>query len=183
MSYQPTFAAILLADAEDGSGSPIAIRLEGEEARSMAYWRRRAFDHAQITTRLLVMGCHAEELLYGEADDGWEPIMNPHWEAGPAKGAAIAMQRLPLMDGLFMSACDESPMIDLGQHFDRMVDYFHQERLKLARVIIPTIKGEDAWPWLIDIGFRQYFVGLAEDGDFSEILEEFADQIRRIEIA
>jgi hypothetical protein len=119
--------------------------------------------------------------------NGWNFLVNPAWQHGPVPGLRQAMRALPLLDGFFLACTGRGPVLSLEQQDgsgktlkSAMEDAYLAGRTKLMRIIVPVVAGEDCWPWLVDIGFRQPFVELADTGQPEQVLAANPSQVIRM---
>jgi len=172
----PSFAAILLADGADAKGRPLALAdLNGAPALgALAY----AFEQPNITKRIIVLGCEAQEVKAELNLPTWSFVYNESWQKGHVAGARVAMQSLPLVDGFFLAACDENCL--RPNSLDALITRYLNVRLRLGRIVTPAgDTGHPCWPWLVDIGFRQPFVELPDDGKLATVLAANPTQVHQ----
>jgi hypothetical protein len=116
---------------------------------------------------------------------GWRVIVNPDSDGRPVPALRLAMRSLPLVDAFWLHcghACQSDsaskPCAPVsGEVFPRMAKAYETGRLKLGRIVVPVIQGKESWPWLVDIGFRQPFVELPDDGDPWAVVEANRSQV------
>jgi len=177
------FAAIVCLDQPSMSGSDVALAGGLPEVLRMVVAAEAACGEAglaELGPKFAIVGSSgsAGELAGKLAGDGWRVIVNPNPERGVVQGLRVAMRALPLVDAFWLAAMGaESFTVPQPTVFPGMARAYESGRLKLKRIVIPAGAAGEGWPWLVDIGFRQPFVELADDGNPWSVVEANRSQV------
>ncbi len=174
----PTFALVLslCQPAPAGTGAAPYARQVVE-----------AIQPSSFSTRLVVLGSDGG-LMAETFGNGWNFLVNRNWQHGPVAGLRQAMRALPLMDGFYLACSGRGRLLGLDSEGNgrkplrqAMADAYLAGRTKLMRIVVPVVDGDDCWPWLVDIGFRQPFVELTDDGAPEAVIQANAAQVIRLD--
>lgn len=177
------FAAIVCLDQPSKSGSDMASVNGTAEVLKMIVAAEAACGEAgvaELGPKFAIVGSSASagELAGKLAGDGWRVIVNPSPERGVVPGLRVAMRALPLVDAFWLAAMGAgSVTMPQPTLFPGMARAYESGRLKLKRIVIPASAAGEGWPWLVDIGFRQPFVELADDGNPWSVVEANRSQV------
>lgn len=113
-------------------------------------------------------------------EGGWRVMIDSDPRGLIVPALRLAMRSLPLVDAFWLHCGLTGPEVPQGA-FPRMAAGYETGRLRLGRIVVPKVGGEECWPWLVDIGFRQPFVELADDGDPWTVVESNRGQVIGVE--
>jgi|GEM_PF-3827768 len=181
LAFKPQFGAIILADGCDADGNPLALVALDEHTLTLDAALALLAD-GPFAAKHLVLGAEASAIRSSVNCEGWEILSISEEQSDPLAATRLAMQSLPLLDGFFLidlgaMASESLPLADQSDLLQRMISNYMRERLNLMRVVVPVIGGRRAFPWLIDIGFRQPFIEREADAPLTAVLEASASQV------
>lgn len=122
----------------------------------------------------------ADEIGLAAGEGQWRVMVNSDSRGLVVPALRLAMRSLPLVDAFWIHCGHSGPELPQAA-FPRMAAAYEAGRLRLGRIVVPMVGGKEVWPWLVDIGFRQPFVELADDGDPWTVVEANRGQVIGVE--
>ena len=158
---QPRFSVIVFCEAGAGGNPPTRDIIESSI---------KQFEGVTLAERWLA-GAVPPTL-----PEGWRAVAEH--EATAREALRHAMQKLALVDGFFLAPFD-APSVERGI-LDAMIARYLDVRRKLGRIVVIERDGRQGWPWLVDIGFRQPFIELADGQPLEAVLAANAAQVHSV---